>query len=76
MAFGIALRAADGLLYPAIDLDTFTMAEIEYFKSLILYCLFVTAYAYVAIIQDSDFLSDKKLEPDESQPIAPSAKVV
>ena len=52
LPFGVALRAADSLFYPAVDLYPLTTAEIGDFKSLILYGLLVTAYAYVTVVQN------------------------
>lgn len=55
LPFGVALRAADSLFYPAVDLYALTTAEIGDFKSLILYGLLVTADAYVAVVQNKSF---------------------
>ena len=52
LPFGVALCAADGLFYPAVDLYALTTAEIGDFKSLILYGLLVTADTYVAVVQN------------------------
>lgn len=55
LPFGVALRAAYGFFYPAVDLYALTTAEIGDFKSLILYGLLVTAYAYVTVVQNKSF---------------------
>ena len=52
LPFGVALRAAYGFFYPAVDLYPLTTAEIGDFKSLILYGLLVTADAYVTVVQN------------------------
>lgn len=52
LPFGITLRAAYGFFYPSVDQDAFTKTEIGDLKSLILYGLLVTAYAYVAVVQN------------------------
>lgn len=52
LPFGVTLRAADSLFYPAVDLYALTTTEIGDFKSLILYGLLVTADTYVAVVQN------------------------
>lgn len=55
-ALGIVLCATDGFFNPIVDFQTFLLTKFVYLKTLVLYCLFVTAYANVTVNHSGVFI--------------------